>query len=63
MKASNIIDLVTHRLAKHLTLIFTGNIFAAGLGFLAVSVMLIASRLSDLGMHTAMIKFASSYFG
>lgn len=82
MKASHIIDLMTSRLAKHLTLVFTGNIFAAGLGFLAVliisrelsvsdfglfnlaiSVMLIASQLSGLGMDNAMIKFASPYLG
>ncbi len=82
MKVSHIIDLVTHRLTKHLTLVFTGNIFAAFLGFLAVliisrqltvsdfglfnmaiSAMLIASRLSGLGMDTAMIRFTSSYLG
>ena len=82
MKVSHIKDLVTHRLAKHLTLVFTGNIFAAFLGFLAVlmisrqltvrdfglfnmaiSAMLIASRLSGLGMDTAMIRFTSSYLG
>ena len=82
MKASTIIDLVTHRLAKHLTLVFTGNIFAAFLGFfailtvsreltvhdfglfnIAISAMLIASRLSSLGMETSMIRFASSYLG
>ena len=80
MKVSHIKDLVTHRLAKHLTLVFTGNIFAAFLGFLAVlivsrgltvynfglfnmaiSAMLIASRLSGLGMDTAMIRFILSY--
>lgn len=80
MKVSHIKDLVTHRLTKHLTLVFTGNIFAAFLGFIAVliiskqltvsdfglfniaiSVMLIASRLSDLGMNTVMIRFTSSY--
>lgn len=82
MKASHIIDLMTSRLAKHLTLVFTGNIFAAGLGFLtvliisrelsvsdfglfnlAISVMIIASQLSGLGMNNTMIKFASSYLG
>jgi O-antigen/teichoic acid export membrane protein len=82
MKVSHIKDLVTHRLAKHLTLVFIGNIFAAFLGFLAVlivskqltvrdfglfnisiSVMLIASRLSGLGMDTVMIRFTSSYLG
>ncbi len=82
MKVSHIKDLVTHRLAKHLTLVFTGNIFAAFLGFIsvliisrqltvsdfgffniAISVMLIASRLSGLGMDTVMIRFTSSYLG
>ncbi len=82
MKLSHIKDLVTHRLAKHLTLVFTGNIFAAFLGFIsvliiskqitvsdfglfniAISVMLIASRLSGLGMDTVMIRFTSSYLG
>jgi O-antigen/teichoic acid export membrane protein len=82
MKITHIKDLATHRLAKHLTLVFTGNIFAAFLGFLAVlmisrqltvsdfglfnmalSAMLIASRISGLGMDTAMIRLTSSYLG
>ncbi len=82
MKVSHIIDLVTSRLAKHLTLVFTGNIFAAFLGFLtvliisrelsvsdfglfniAISVMLIASQISGLGMEKAIMKFTSFYLG
>ncbi len=73
-------NLVTSQLARHITLVFTGNISAAGLGFLAVlivarnltvsdfglfiiviSFMRIAANLSDFGMNTAMIKFASFY--
>ncbi|KAA0251193.1 MAG: hypothetical protein DWB56_03845 [Candidatus Jettenia sp.] len=80
MNISNTRDLIRSGIIKRLTLMFTGNIFAAGLGFLAVliisrelsvsdfglfnmaiSVILISSRLSTLGMDTTMIKFASSY--
>jgi O-antigen/teichoic acid export membrane protein len=80
MNFSHIINLSTSRVARHLTLVFTGNIVAAFLGFLtvllisrelpvnsfglfniAISVMLIASRLASLGMDTGMIRFASSY--
>ena len=82
MNVSYIMNLVTSQLARHITLVFVGNIFAAGLGFLAVliisrelsvsdfglfnlaiSVMLIASQLSSLGMGNAMVRFASSYLG
>lgn len=82
MKMPQIINLITSQFARHITLVFSGNFLAAGLGFLAVliisrklsvsdfglfnlamSVMLIASQLSSLGMHTAMTKLASSYFG
>ena len=74
------INLATSRLTKHLTLVFTGNLFAASLGFvailmisrelsvsdfglfnLAIPVILIAARLSDIGMDVSMTKFASSY--
>ncbi|MCF6158965.1 MAG: hypothetical protein E3K32_10425 [wastewater metagenome] len=80
MNISNIIDIVKSQLIQHLSLVFIGNIFGAGMGFLAVlivsreltvndfglfnmaiSVILITSRLSSLGMDTTMIKFTSSY--
>ena len=67
-------------LTKHLTLVLSGNIFAAGLGFLSIlliskiltvnefgifnivlSVMLISSYVSCLGMDTYMITYSSSY--
>ena len=50
MKVSYIKDLVTHRLAKHLTLVFTGNIFAAFLGFLAVLIISRGLTVHDFGL-------------
>ncbi len=82
MKFSHTIKLVTSQLAKSLMLVFSGNMFAAVLGFLtvliisrelsvsdfglfniAISVMLIASQISGLGMAKAIIKFTSFYLG
>ncbi|MDO8283299.1 MAG: oligosaccharide flippase family protein [Thermodesulfovibrionia bacterium] len=80
MKNSNIVNLVTSRSAKDLSLVITGNVSAAGLGFLAVllisrelsvsdfglfnmalSIMIIVSRLAELGMEAPIVKFTSSY--
>ena len=80
MKNSNIVDLITSRTAKNITLVLSGNVVAAGMGFLAIllisreisvsdfglfnlsiSIMIIVSRLSSLGMNTPMVKFASAY--
>lgn len=55
MKVSHIKDLITHRLAKHLTLVFTGNIFAAFLGFLAVLIISRGLTVHDFGLFNIAI--------
>ena len=44
------INLVTSKLARHLTLVFTGNIFAAGLGFFAIVIVSRELTVSDFGL-------------
>lgn len=80
MKKSNTLDLLRSGAAKHVSLVITGNVSAAGLGFLAVllvsrnlsvsdfglfnmaiSIMIIISRLAELGMEAPIVKFTSSY--
>ena len=47
MKKSGFISIITSQLSRHITLVFAGNIFAAGLGFLAV--LIISKHLSVSG--------------
>lgn len=80
MNFSYIINLGKSQVMRHLTLVFTGNVTAAALGFLAIllisrkltisdfglfniaiSITLIASCISNLGIDTVMVRFASSY--
>ena len=55
MKVSHIIDLVIPRLAKHLTLVFIGNILAAFLGFLTILIISRGLTVSDFGLFNMAI--------
>lgn len=80
MNISHLLTLIKSQFIKHLTVVFSGNVIAAGLGFIAVliiskelsvsdfglfniavSAILVTSRLSSLGMDTTLIRFASPY--
>lgn len=50
MKVSDTIKLFTSQLARHLTLVFTGNVFAAGLGFLSILMISRVLSVSDFGL-------------
>lgn len=66
MRVSYIEDLVTFRLAKHLTLVITGNIFAAFLGFIALLVISKGLSVSNFGLFNIAISamlIASSFSG
>ncbi len=55
MKISRVISLLTSQLVKHLTLVFAGNIFAAGLGFIAVLIISRGLSVSDYGLFNIAI--------
>ncbi len=55
MKVSHIKDLVTHRLAKSITLVFTGSMFTALLGFLAVLMISRELTVRDFGLFNMAI--------
>lgn len=55
MKFSNVINLVPSRLARDLTLVFMGNLLAAGLAFLAVVIVSRELTVSDFGLFNLAI--------
>ncbi len=55
MKFSKIMTLATSQLARRLTLVFMGNLFAAGLGFLAVLIISRELTVSDFGLFNMAI--------
>ena len=55
MKISRVIDLFLSQLAKHLTLVFAGNVFAAGLGFLTLIIISRHITVSDFGFFNIAI--------
>lgn len=57
MNISYIMNLVSSQLARHITLVFTGNILAAGLGFLAVLIVARNLTVSDFGLFIIVISF------
>ena len=57
MNISYIMNLVSSQLARRITLVFTGNILAAGLGFLAVLIVARNLTVSDFGLFIIVISF------
>ncbi len=57
MNVSYITNLVSSQLARHITLVFAGNISAAGLGFLAVLIVARELTVSDFGLFIIVISF------
>ncbi len=57
MNVSYITNIVTSQLARHITLVFAGNISAAGLGFLAVLIVARNLAVSDFGLFIIVISF------
>lgn len=55
MKLSNVVNVVTSQLVRRLTLVFMGNLFAAGLGFLAVLIISRELTVSDFGLFNMAI--------
>jgi len=55
MKLSNTINLVRSQLARHLTLVFMGNLLAAALGFLVVLIISRELTVSDFGLFNMAI--------
>ena len=55
MKLPNLINLLRSQLAGRLTLVFMGNLFAAGLGFLAVLIISRELTVSDFGLFNMAI--------
>jgi O-antigen/teichoic acid export membrane protein len=52
IKVSNSIRLFTSQLSRHLILVFTGNIFAAGLGLLAILIISKVLTVNDFGLFS-----------
>ena len=57
MKNSNIVDIITSRSAKLLSLVLSGNILAAGLGFLAVLLISRELSVSDFGLFNLAVSY------
>ncbi|MFC1658841.1 oligosaccharide flippase family protein [Candidatus Omnitrophota bacterium] len=55
MNARRIINLIKSQLARHLTLVFAGNLLAAGLGFITVLMISRSLSVSDFGMFNLAI--------
>lgn len=54
-KFSTALKLITSQLARHLALVFTGNIFSAGIGFLALLIISRILTISDYGLFNIVI--------
>ena len=72
----------TSEVARNITIVFSGNVFASGIGFftviiiskylsisdfgvfsIAISILHLSRFMTNLGINSSAIKFASSYLG